>query len=76
MSNIPLPTIGDYYYHSHDKMVKRKWRPGRDMVRVLVGVIGCVPRLMGLSLITLFFLSMLVKDRLLLWILVMPDLLS
>ena len=22
VSNLPLHTIGDYYYHSHDKMVK------------------------------------------------------
>ena len=24
VSNLPLLTIGDYYYHSHDKIVKRK----------------------------------------------------
>ena len=24
MSNLPLLTIGDYYYHSYDKMVKGK----------------------------------------------------
>ena len=60
--NLPLVTIGDYYY-SHNKMVKGKWRPGRDMVRVLVGVIGCVPRPMGHSLVTLFSLSVSVKDR-------------
>ena len=47
--NMPLLTICDYYYHSYDKMVKRKWRPGRDMVQVLVGVIGCVPRPMGIA---------------------------
>ena len=40
------------------------------MVRVLVGVIGCVPRSMGHSLVTLFSLSMSIKDRLLLWIVV------
>ena len=40
------------------------------MVRVLVGVIGCVPRPMGHSLVTLFSLSMSVKDRPLHWILV------
>ena len=40
------------------------------MVRVLVSVIGCVPRLIGHSLVTLFFLSMSVKDRPLHWILV------
>ena len=40
------------------------------MVRVLVGVIGCVPRSMGHSLVTLFSLFVLVKDHPLLWILV------
>ena len=63
VSNLPLLTIGDYYYHSHNKMVKGKWRPGRDMVWVLVGVRGCILRPMGHSLVTLFFLSVLVKDR-------------
>ena len=63
VSNLPLLTIGDYYYHSHDKMVKEKWRPGKDMVRVLVGVRGCVPRPTGHSLVILFSLSMLVKDQ-------------
>ena len=43
MSNLPLLTIGDYYYHSYDKMVKGKWRPSKDMVWVLVGVRCCVP---------------------------------
>ena len=70
MSNVPLLIIGDYYYHSHDKMVKRKWRWGRDIVWVLVGVIGCVPRPTGHNLVTLFSLSVLVKDRPLQWILV------
>ena len=69
MSNLALLAISDYYYHSHNKMVK-KCRPGRDMVRVLVGVIGCVPRPMGHSLVTLFSLSVSVKDRPLMWILV------
>ena len=40
------------------------------MVRVLVGLIGCVPQLMGHSLVTLFSLSVSVKDRPLHWILV------
>ena len=39
------------------------------MVSVLVGVIGCVPRPTEHSLVTLFFLSMSVKDRPLYWIL-------
>ena len=40
------------------------------MVRVLMGVIGCVPRSTGHSLVTLFSLPVSVKDRSLLWILV------
>ena len=40
------------------------------MVRVLVGVRGCVPQPTGHSLVTLFFLSVSVKDRPLHWILV------
>ena len=51
-------------------MVEKKWRPGRDMVWVLVGVTGCVPRLMGHSLVILFFLFVLVKKQPLHWILV------
>ena len=42
MSNLLLLIVGNYYYCSHNKMVKGKWRPSRDMVRVLVGVIGYV----------------------------------
>ena len=52
------------------KWWKEKWRHGRDMVWVLVGVIGCVPRSMGLSLVTLFSLFVSIKDRLLLWMVV------
>ena len=40
------------------------------MVRVLVGVIGCVPRSTGLSLVRLFSLFMSIKDRPLLWMIV------
>ena len=69
VSNLSLLTIGDYYYHSYDKMVKGKWRPGRAMVRVLVGVRGCVPRPTGHNLVTLFSLSVSVKDRPLHWVL-------
>ena len=39
------------------------------MVWVVVGVIGCVLRPMGHSLVTLFSLSMSVKDRSLHWVL-------
>ena len=54
MSNLPLLTIGDYYNYSHDKNDERKieTRQGYGM---------------GLSLVTLFFLSILIEDRPLLW---------
>ena len=29
VSNLPLLIIGDYYYHSHDKMVKGKMETGQ-----------------------------------------------
>ena len=51
-------------------MMKRKWRPGRDRVWVLVGVTGCVPRPTRLSLVTLFSLFMSIKNRPLLWMVV------
>ena len=63
VSNLRLLTIHDYYYQPYDKMAKGKWRPGRDVVRVLVGVRGCVPWPTGHSLVTLFSLSVSVKDR-------------
>jgi hypothetical protein len=50
VGNLSLLTIGDYYDHkSHNKMVERKWWPGRDVVWVLVGVIGGVPRPRGIA---------------------------
>ena len=55
---------------SHGIYMNDKWRPGRDMVRVLVDVRGCVPWPTGHGLVTLFSLSMSVKDRPLHWILV------
>ena len=70
VSNLSLLIIGDYYYHSYDKIVEGKWRLGKDMVRVLVGVRCCVPRSTGHSLVTMFSLSVSVKDRPLHWILV------
>ena len=68
-NNLLLLIIGDYYYHSYDKMMKGKWRLGRDIVWVLVGVRGCVPWPTGHSLVILFFLSVPVKDRPLHWVL-------
>ena len=42
--------------------MKGKWRPGKDVVWVLVGVTGYVPWPMGLNLVTLFSLSVLIED--------------
>ena len=41
-----------------------------DMVWILVGVTGCVLRPMGLILVTLFSLSVSIKDCPLLWMIV------
>ena len=70
MSNLPLLTIGDYYNYSHDKNEERKMetRLGYGM-----GYGGCdklCPVATGLSLVTLFSLSMSIKDRPLLWMVV------
>ena len=63
-----IENILQYYYHLENiNGGKKKWWPGRDMVWVLVGVRGCVLRPTGHSLVTPFFLSASVKDRLLHW---------
>jgi hypothetical protein len=51
VSNLSLLTIEgySYYYYILDKMMERKWRPGRDVVWVLVGVASCVPRPGGIT---------------------------
>ena len=38
MSNLPLLIIGDYYYHSYDKMVKGKTEIGQGYG---MGIGGC-----------------------------------
>ena len=38
MSNLPLLAIGDYFYHSHDKMVKGKIETGHGYG---TGIGGC-----------------------------------
>jgi hypothetical protein len=64
MSNLSLLTIGGYdYYNSHDKLMKRKMvtEQGYGM-----GIGGCnrlCPAAMGLSLVTLFSLSMSIEDH-------------
>ena len=70
MSNLPLLIIGDYYNYSHDKNDERKMGTGQGYG---IGIGGCdelCPMAMGLSLVTLFFLSMSIDDRPLLWMVV------
>ena len=52
------------------KMMKRKWRPDRDMAWVIGGCNKLCPTATGLSLVTLFSLSMSIEDRPLLWMVV------
>ena len=70
MSNLPLLIIGDYYNYSHDKNDERKMETGQGYG---MGYSGCgelCPAAMGLSLVTLFSLSVSIEDRLLLWMVV------
>ena len=57
MSNLSLLTIGDYYNYSHDKNDERKIETRQEYAT-------------GLSLVTLFFLSVSIEDRPLLWMVV------
>ena len=52
------------------KMMKEKWRPGRDMAWVIGGCNKLCSAATGLSLVTLFFLSVSVKNWPLHWVLV------
>ena len=47
VSNLPLLIIGDYYYYSHNKMMKRKWRPGKDMAWDIGGCNNLCPTANG-----------------------------
>ena len=69
VSNLSLLIIGDYYY-SYSKMMKRKWKPDRDMAWVIGGCHKLCPTAMGLSMVTLFSLSMSIENRPLLWMVV------
>ena len=70
MSNLSLLTIGDYYNYSHDKNDKRKIEIGQGYDMGYGGCDELCPTTMGLSLVTLFSLSVSIKDRLLLRIIV------
>ena len=43
VSNLPLLTIGDYYYHSHDKIVKEKIETGQGYGTSIDGCKGLCP---------------------------------
>jgi hypothetical protein len=64
VSNLLLLTIDGYYYHCyiHDKVMERKWWPGRDRVWVLVGVTNYVPWPRGIIGLHCFHVHV-IKDR-------------
>ena len=70
MSNLPLLPIGDYYNYSHDKNDERKIDTGQGYGMGYGGCDELCPAATGLSLVTLFSLSMPIEDRPLLWMVV------
>ena len=66
MSNLLLLIIGDYYNYSHDKNDERKMEIGQGYGMGYSGCDELCPAATGLSLVTLFFLSVSIEDRLLL----------
>ena len=70
MSSLLLLTIGDYYNYSHDKNDERKMETGQGYGMDYGGCDELCPVVMGLSLVTLFSLSMSIEDRPLLWMVV------
>jgi hypothetical protein len=55
--------VREYYYYSHNKMMERKWWPGKDKEWVIGGCNKLCPVATGLNLVTLFSLSVLIEDR-------------
>ena len=70
MSNLPLLTISDYYIYSHGKMMKGKMEIGQGYGMGIGGCNELCPAATGLSLVTLFSLSVLIEDHPLLWMVV------
>ena len=70
MSNLPLLIIGDYYNYSYDKNDERKIETGQGYVMGIGGCNELCPAAIGLSLVTLFSLSVSIEDRPLLWMVV------
>jgi hypothetical protein len=62
VSDLPLLTIGDYYY-THDKIMERKMVTGQGYSMGIGGCNRLCPAAMGHSLVALFTLSMSIKDR-------------
>jgi hypothetical protein len=57
VSNLPLLTVGGYYYNSHDKMMEKEMVTGQGYG---IGICGCCrlcPTATGHSLVALFSLS-------------------
>ena len=70
MSNLPLLIIDDYYNYSHDKNDERKMETGQGYGMGIGGCNELCPAATGLSLVILFFLSVSIEDRPLLWMVV------
>jgi hypothetical protein len=71
VSNLSLLTIGGYdYYNSHDKLMEGKMVTGQGYGMGFGGCSRLCSAATGHGLVALFSLSMSIKDRPLLWILV------
>ena len=70
MSNLLLLTIGDYSNYSHDKNDERKMETGQGYGMGCGGCDKLCPVATGLSLVTLFHLSVSIEERPLLWMVV------
>jgi hypothetical protein len=69
VSDLPLLTIGDYYY-TYDKMMERKMVTGKGYGMGIGECNKLCPTVMGLRLVALFSLSVSIEDRQLYWTLV------
>jgi hypothetical protein len=69
VSDLPLLTIGDYYY-THDKMMEIKMVTRQGYGMCIDGCNRLCPMGTGLSLVALFSLSVSIEDRPLHWTLV------
>jgi hypothetical protein len=71
VSNLSLLSIGGYdYYNSHDKLMEEKMVTGQGYGMGFGGCCRLCSAAMRHGLVALFFLSVSIKDRPLLWIIV------